>query len=108
MERATIRPESGQRVMTSDGVDLGVVEADERTHLRVRVGRTDGPTEHLFVPVSMVGVIDGETVHLNVPRDHLHEAVYALAPAQQREYATLGLSVSLGRGRNLQGSPEAQ
>lgn len=101
MESPTVRPVRGQMVITSDGIALGPVEADERTHLRVRVGRTEGPTEHLFIPLSMVGVVEGETVHLNVPRDHLHEAVYALPPGQQREYATLGLRAPLGRGRAI-------
>lgn len=91
----------GVRVITSDGVDLGTVDAETETHLRVRAADSDAPDQHLWLPKLMVAETAAGTVSLNRRRADLHDAVFSLPPGQQREYATLESTVKIGRARWL-------
>ena len=101
-ETAAAKPQRGQTVVTSDGIPLGPIEADERTHLRVRLLDGEGPLDAIFVPVRLVRGVENDVVQLTAARADLHEAVYTLSPGQQREYATLGLRTPFGRRRGQQ------
>jgi hypothetical protein len=91
----------GKRVITSDGIDLGEVDGETASHLRVRSEISDAPENHLWVPRDMVDRITRGAVHLNRRRADLHDAVFALSPGQQRAYATLEPTVRIGRDRWL-------
>lgn len=90
-------PVAGDTVVCADDVVLGVVEADEATHLRVR--RAEHPPI-VWVPKMLVAGVEPGVVRLLLPRDDLHDGVIALAPARQREYGTLeSLSLLVRRAR---------
>jgi hypothetical protein len=100
-EPATGEPLKGRRAITADGVDLGVVDAETETHLRVHAEDSDAPDRHLWLPKEMVDQVAAGTVSLNRRRADLHDAVFSLPPGQQREYATLEPTVKIGRERWL-------
>ncbi len=80
-------PSVGDRVVCADGEELGLVDGDEGTHLRVR--RQGGATPFVWVPKTLIDRTAGGEVHLLLPRDDLHDGVIALSPSRQREYGTL-------------------
>lgn len=100
-EPATGETFKGRRVITSDGVELGGVDAETETHLRVRAEDSDAPDLHLWLPKMMMGDVTAGTIALNRRRADLHDAVFSLSPGQQREYATLEPTVKIGRERWL-------
>ncbi len=97
-ESTTPRP--GQMVVSADGLPVGQIEAETPTHLNVRTGG-DAPSGHIWLPRRMIESVTDDTVRLNVPRAAIHEAVLSLSPGQQREFATLGVNVKIGRARGL-------
>jgi hypothetical protein len=100
-ERANSETLKGRRVITADGVELGAVDAETETHLRVHAQDSDAPDRHLWLPKTMVDQTATGTVSLNRRRADLHDAVFSLPPGQQREYATLEPTVKIGRERWL-------
>ena len=91
-------PAVGDEVVCADGEPLGVVEADEGTHLRIRRPHERPPI--VWVPKRVIGGRSDSTVRLLVHRDELHDGVIALPPARQREYGSLGaLSLALRRAK---------
>lgn len=91
----------GQPVMSADMVELGTVQALDTTHIRVGPVSGGAAGMYLWIPKTMVQQVGGEGVSLNVNRAELHDAVFEMSPGEQREYATLGLHVKLGRARGL-------
>lgn len=90
-----------QIVVSADDVLVGRVDGVTETHINVRTPMGDSPTRQLWIPCSMIASADADTICLSVERAELHEAVYCMSPGQQREYATLGLGVRIGRERGL-------
>lgn len=90
-----------QTVVSADDVTLGRVDGVTETHINVRTPMGDSPTRSLWLPRAMIVTIDADVIRLRVERADLHEAVYCMSPGQQREYATLGLGVRIGRARGL-------
>lgn len=99
--RAADPPITSQMVVSADGVPIGHVDGVGDTHLNVRMTVGDSPTHQMWLPRSMIARVDDAVVTLSVERSELHEAVYCLPPGQQREFATLGLSVRIGRARGV-------
>lgn len=96
---------AGQRVISADGLAVGIIEQETPTHLGLRAV-AEAPTGQLWLPRTLVGSVEGDVVRLTVPRAALHEAVLSLPPRQQREFASLGLSVRIGRERGMKvGTP---
>jgi hypothetical protein len=91
----------GKTVVTDDDVELGEVDGETDTHLRVRAVGSDIPGGQLWLPKAMVREVAGDTITLSRARADLHDAVLAMPPGQQHEYGTLGLSLHLGRMRGL-------
>jgi hypothetical protein len=104
MNHAT-RPRPGQMVVSADGLPVGQIEAETPTHLNVRTDG-DAPTGQLWLPRRMIESVTDGIVRLNVPRWAIHEAVFSLPPSQQREFATLGVNVTIGRARGLGLEPQ--
>lgn len=96
------------RVVTADGIELGDVDGETDTHIRVHTEPTDLPEDHLWLPRALVGEIGGRTVRISRRRADLHDAVLSLSPGEQREYATLGTSIRIGRARWLGDRQEAR
>ena len=91
-------PMQGDEVICADGEPLGLVDAVEGTHLRIR--RPHERPEVVWVPVRAIGSRTEGTVRLLLDRDQLHDGVIALPPSRQREYSTLeSLSLLLHRQR---------
>lgn len=90
-----------QTVVSADDVTVGRVDGITETHFNVRTPMGDSPTRQLWIPRSMIASSDADMIRLTVARADLHEAVYSMSPGQQREYATLGLGVRIGRERGL-------
>lgn len=88
-------------VITADGVELGTIDALTATHVRLATTNDLIESSQLWLPRAMIGGIEGDHVRLTRERGELHDAVYALAPSQQREYATLNLGIRIGRERGL-------
>ena len=107
-EPGAIQIRNGMIVVSADGVAIGPVEADADTHLRVRVAHGDAPAGQIWIPKAMVQGVEGSAVHLNRVRADLHEAVLSMPPGQQREFATLAITLNVGRTRGLrrEGTPE--
>ncbi len=94
-------PAVGDQVVCADDEPLGVVEADEGTHLRVRRPHEQPPL--VWVPKRIIAGRSDGVVRLIVNRDELHDGVIALPPARQREYGTLeALSLAVRRHRAAQ------
>jgi hypothetical protein len=94
-------PIVGDEVVCADDEPLGVVEADEGTHLRVRRPREYPPL--VWIPKRIIADRRDGVVRLIVNRDELHDGVIALPPARQREYGTLeALSLAIRRHRAAQ------
>ena len=91
----------GKTVVTADEIELGEVEAETASHIRVRCFADDVAGGYLWLPKQMVRGVEGDAVHLDRLRAELHDAVLALSPGEQREFGTLGLSVRIGRLRGL-------
>jgi hypothetical protein len=91
----------GKRVVTADGVDLGTIEGETDTHLRVRTEQTDLPEGLIWIPKTMIAETVGDSMTLDRIRSDLHDAVLALSPGEQREFASLGFNVRIGRARGL-------
>jgi len=91
----------GKVVVTADGIELGEVEAEAGTHLRLRSTGGDAPSSQLWLPKAMIEESDGDVIRLNRQRADLHDAVLSLSPGQQREFASLGLNLHMGRLRGL-------
>ena len=91
----------GKTVSTADGVVLGTVDATTETHVRVHTPSDIVEGDQLWLPRQMIESVTDDAIRLNVERPDIHDAVFALAPGQQRQYATLGLNVRLGRNRGL-------
>lgn len=91
----------GMRVVSADGDELGTVQALASTH--IRVGPVGGGAAGMFlwIPKTMIHTTSGDLLTLNVNRAEMHDAVFEMSPGEQREYATLGLHVKLGRARGL-------
>jgi hypothetical protein len=87
-------PVLGTPVICSDNVVLGLFEADEGTHYRVR-RKTIPPL--VWVAKFLVTDVSDGAVRLLLPRDDLHDGVIALSPARQREYGTLEAMSLLAR-----------
>jgi hypothetical protein len=88
--------QAGDFVICADDVPLGVVEADEGTHLRVRRPREQPPL--VWVDKHLIAGMSG-SVRLLVNRDELHDGVICMPPGRQREYATLeAVSLLMRRG----------
>jgi hypothetical protein len=87
-------------VVSADGLPVGPIEAETPTHLNVRTNG-DAPTGQIWLPRTMIASVAEDTVRLNVPRAAIHEAVLSLPPGQQREFATLGVNIKVGRARGL-------
>lgn len=96
----TTMPRPGQMVISADGLPVGQIEAETPTHLNVRTDG-DAPTGQIWLPRRMIESVTDDVVRLNVPRTAIHEAVFSLSPGQQREFATLGANVKIGRARGL-------
>jgi hypothetical protein len=89
--------QAGDTVVCADDVPLGVVEADEGTHLRVRRPREQPPL--VWVDKHLIAGTSGGSVRLLVNRDELHDGVICMPPGRQREYATLeAVSLLMRRG----------
>jgi len=102
-EAATGETLRGKRVVTADGIELGGVDGEAETHIRVLAEATDLPGEHLWLPRAYVEDVTGRTIRLSRRRAELHDAVLQLSPGEQREYATLNAQVRIGRQRWLGG-----
>lgn len=106
-ERAVSEPAAGdslrgRRVVTADGVTLGMVDGETESHIRVMMRHSDAPEGHVWLPRVMMQDVERRTIRLNRNRADLHDAVLSLSPGEQREYATLGLTATrLGRARGL-------
>jgi hypothetical protein len=88
-------------VVTADGVELGRIDAITATHVRLHTPDDMVVSSQLWLPRTMIAGIEGDLVRLNRERGQIHDAVYSLAPSQQREYATLNLGIRVGRERGL-------
>jgi hypothetical protein len=97
----------GKHVITADGIDLGEVDGETSSHIRVRSEVSDAPEHRLWLPRMMVVETTRSAVHLNRRRADLHDAVFGLSPGQQRAYATLEPTVRIGRERWLGSNPVA-
>ncbi len=91
----------GRRVVTADGILLGEVDGQTDTHLRVRTPDAEAPDGHLWVPRMYIRLIEDDELHLDRERADLHDAVLSLSPGEQREFASLGVTINLGRHRWL-------
>lgn len=88
---------AGDSVLCADGVSLGVVEADEQSHIRIH--RAESP-QTIWAPKFAIDRIEDGVIRLALDRDDLHDGIIALPPARQREYGTLeGLSLMVMRAR---------
>lgn len=94
-------PMAGDCVVCADDVELGVVEGDEGTHLRIR--RPERPPI-VWVPKTLIAATAANVVRLMLPRDDLHDGVIALSPGRQREYGTLESISLLVRRLRAEGS----
>ena len=101
MNEPAERELKGRTVISADGIEIGEVEAETASHIRVRMPHPDNPGGFIWLPKETVSGVEGGAVHLSRLRAELHDAVLALSPGEQREFATLGLSVRIGRQRGL-------
>lgn len=81
------QPAIGDQVICADNEPLGVVDATEGTHLRIR--RPHERPEVVWVDKRVIGAAGDGVVRLLFKRDQFHDGVIALPPARQREYSTL-------------------
>lgn len=89
-------PMQGDAVVCADDEPLGLVDAIEGMHLRIR--RPHERPAIVWVPTRAIGSCGDGIIRLLLNRDQLHDGVIALPPARQREYSTLeSLSLLLQR-----------
>jgi hypothetical protein len=94
----TAVPAVGDTVICADNEPLGMVAADEGTHLRVH--RSDETPATVWVSKRLIAGVSGGTVRLMVRRDELHDGVISMPPNRQREYGTLeAMTLMLRRDR---------